>query len=255
MDQATGNTLSGGTGMATSGHADAVALSVTPSFAASVTQHLGPAPYTPAESSTDGLVAATARPTATCGTCHADLGRLPTTAHFCPRCGAPRFEPDLADLVGPLDTSATSDASNASEHEVLPVLPLDDAEACVDEWLEAEAADRRVAEWNRLRAAFDANQPSPAKEAQPVAGASPPVATSFVPAFRTAAGAASLVLIGYANAMFRLGRRYERGHGVSRNPGEAVRCYTKAARLGNVAALDRLAPQCVAPAAMVASHA
>lgn len=51
----------------------------------------------------------------------------------------------------------------------------------------------------------------------------------------------SHMLVGYSNAMYNLGRRYETGLGAARNPGEAARCYFKAARLGNVWALARLA--------------
>jgi TPR repeat protein len=48
------------------------------------------------------------------------------------------------------------------------------------------------------------------------------------------------LILGYANAMFRLGWRYENGQGTSRNAEEAVRCYFKAAKLGNDSALARL---------------
>lgn len=51
----------------------------------------------------------------------------------------------------------------------------------------------------------------------------------------------SLMLVGYSNAMYKLGRRYETGLGAARNPGEADRCYFKAARLGNFWAVARLA--------------
>lgn len=51
----------------------------------------------------------------------------------------------------------------------------------------------------------------------------------------------SLMLTGYANAMYNLGRRYEAGLGTGKNPREAARCYFKAARLGNFWALARLA--------------
>lgn len=51
----------------------------------------------------------------------------------------------------------------------------------------------------------------------------------------------SLTLSGYSNAMYKLGRRYESGLGAARNPREAIRCYFKAARLGNLWALARLA--------------
>ena len=46
----------------------------------------------------------------------------------------------------------------------------------------------------------------------------------------------SVVLRGYANAMFRLGLHYE----VRHNGDEAVRCYGKASRLGNEPARARL---------------
>lgn len=50
----------------------------------------------------------------------------------------------------------------------------------------------------------------------------------------------SQILEGYANAMYKLGRRYESG-GSRGNFREALRCYCKSARLGNVPALARLA--------------
>jgi len=50
----------------------------------------------------------------------------------------------------------------------------------------------------------------------------------------------SAILRGYANAMYNLGRRYEVA-AANRNPREAIRCYLKAARLGNVMAFARLA--------------
>ena len=56
------------------------------------------------------------------------------------------------------------------------------------------------------------------------------------------------MLAGYANAMFRLGWRYETGHGTPRNTDEAIRCYFKAAKLGNANALARLAPKCMGEA-------
>ena len=49
------------------------------------------------------------------------------------------------------------------------------------------------------------------------------------------------IVIGYSNALFTLGWRYERGVGPSRNPSEADRCYRKSARLGNLDAMVRLA--------------
>lgn len=46
----------------------------------------------------------------------------------------------------------------------------------------------------------------------------------------------STILRGYANAMYRLGVRYE----VRRNEAEAVRCFGKASHLGNEPAKSRL---------------
>jgi len=48
------------------------------------------------------------------------------------------------------------------------------------------------------------------------------------------------ILRGFAAALYRLGRRYEAGLGTSNNPNEAQRCYYKAAKLGNLAARQRL---------------
>jgi len=50
------------------------------------------------------------------------------------------------------------------------------------------------------------------------------------------------ILIGYANALYHLGWRYECGSGTPRNMPEATRCYKKSARLGNLDAIVRLAP-------------
>jgi TPR repeat protein len=68
------------------------------------------------------------------------------------------------------------------------------------------------------------------------------------------------LILGYANAMFRLGWRYENGHGTCRNAHEAVRCYFKAAKLGNTSARARLTSQGApdadtAPPAETADHA
>ena len=61
----------------------------------------------------------------------------------------------------------------------------------------------------------------------------------------------SVVLRGYANAMFRLGVHYE----VRHNDNEAVRCYGKASRLGNEPARVRLTNIPVAHCTPDASHA
>jgi hypothetical protein len=49
------------------------------------------------------------------------------------------------------------------------------------------------------------------------------------------------VVVGYSNALFSLGWRYERPGSPSRNLPEAIRCYRKSARLGNLDAAVRLA--------------
>lgn len=51
----------------------------------------------------------------------------------------------------------------------------------------------------------------------------------------------SLIIQAYACALAHLGQRYQLGHGVQRNPDEALRCYLKAARLGNDPARSHLA--------------
>jgi len=61
------------------------------------------------------------------------------------------------------------------------------------------------------------------------------------------------ILIGYSNAMFKLGWRYERGQGTFRNLPEALRCYRKSARLGNSDATMRLASGDAAKPARVRS--
>jgi TPR repeat protein len=50
----------------------------------------------------------------------------------------------------------------------------------------------------------------------------------------------SPMVLGYGNALYTLGWRYERG-GANGNKPEAVRCYRKSARLGNRDATVRLA--------------
>ncbi len=48
------------------------------------------------------------------------------------------------------------------------------------------------------------------------------------------------VVVGYSNALWRLGWRYEHGRGAIRNMPEALRCYSKSAGLGNVEAAARI---------------
>jgi hypothetical protein len=51
----------------------------------------------------------------------------------------------------------------------------------------------------------------------------------------------SLILLAFGRALFNLGFRYETAVGSRRNVEEALRCYQKAARLGDAGAADRLA--------------
>ena len=55
-----------------------------------------------------------------------------------------------------------------------------------------------------------------------------------------ATGPTTPILVGYGNALFSLGWRYERGAAARRNLPEAIRCYRKSARLGNEDAAVRL---------------
>ena len=66
--------------------------------------------------------------------------------------------------------------------------------------------------------------PLPASVAPPVSLPSPPF------------------LLTYGRALFNLGWRYETAVGSRRNPNEALRCYGKAARLGDALAIRRLTP-------------
>ena len=62
-----------------------------------------------------------------------------------------------------------------------------------------------------------------------------------------------LILFAYGKAMFNLGLRYETAVGSSRNVEEAFRCYQKAARLGDMSAVQRLATPPPLPAPDTAS--
>jgi TPR repeat protein len=57
----------------------------------------------------------------------------------------------------------------------------------------------------------------------------------------------SQIVQGYAKALYKLGRRYEMGRGTAKIPTEALRCYTKSARLGNLMAFARLAARMIDP--------
>ena len=73
-----------------------------------------------------------------------------------------------------------------------------------------------------------------------LSGHTPPPDAPAVPNGFGAAGSLSGMVVGYANAMFKLGWRYESGNGAARNPDEATRCYFKSAKLGNPDAAAKL---------------
>lgn len=75
---------------------------------------------------------------------------------------------------------------------------------------------------------------SPARPSQPSRESMP---STFTPLPAADRPSMSCIVRGYANAMFKLGVRYE----VRHNDHEAVRCYGKASRLGNEPAAARLA--------------
>ena len=59
------------------------------------------------------------------------------------------------------------------------------------------------------------------------------------------------MVVGYGNALWRLGWRYEHGRGTPRNVAEAIRCYHKSAGLGNVEAAARLDVRAGEPVPMI----
>lgn len=61
-----------------------------------------------------------------------------------------------------------------------------------------------------------------------------------------APNATSVMVEGYGKALFRLGQRYESGSATTANVREALRCYSKSARLGNAWALARIASHLMA---------
>ncbi len=161
-----------------------------------------------------------------CIRCQADLTGDRRIARFCPRCGTRRL--DVAAEANPVAAASRSTAPPFSEGFVL-----------------SEPDDGTAA------APPQAVIPIAAQAGAWLSMAQPPGVIAFGP-HRTMRGHSnnddvhSLMLLGYANAMYRLGWRYETGLGGGHQPQEALRCYFKAAKLGNIAALTRLAPQCVA---------
>src|SRR5436190_10541053 len=164
---------------------------------------------TAGESRADVVAPAGPCRSAQCPRCQADLSRVHRSAHFCPRCG------------GSLDANSTMVAPTPSCTKA-----ADSADSVAVNYNLRSVATA----WRQLRGAH----------------ASLPHVRGFPSDGSVAADSHSLMLLGYANAMYRLGWRYETGLGMGRNTEEALRCYFKAAKLGNSAALARLAPRCVA---------
>jgi predicted RNA-binding Zn-ribbon protein involved in translation (DUF1610 family) len=169
-----------------------------------------------------------------CIRCQADLTGDRRSARFCPRCGARRvYLTDEAALLIISDDSPAaafseqlivSETQEAAPPAVMPPPPIPVMPQAIA-WAQVNWVQQAVA--------------SAAAPAKPQAPTPPQSSNGDIH---------SLMLLGYANAMYRLGWRYETGLGNGRNPQEALRCYFKAAKLGNTAALSRLAPQCVAGA-------
>ena len=68
-----------------------------------------------------------------------------------------------------------------------------------------------------------------------------PAVADGLPAPFAAVFPPSLILLAYGKALFKLGLRYETAFGSRRNVEESMRCYHKAARLGDASAIERLA--------------
>jgi TPR repeat protein len=138
-----------------------------------------------------------------CPRCQTSLAHVAASARYCPRCGLNLCPP-----------------SGVPPVPVVPLLPSEEF---------ARTAHARVEDWIRLREQLDA-------EVTTVPGSN-----ALAPTPPISPGSRSLIVLGYSNAMYRLGWRYETGNGTGRNTDEALRCYCKAARLGNPAALARMA--------------
>ncbi|MDB5297443.1 MAG: hypothetical protein JWO31_3426 [Phycisphaerales bacterium] len=207
-----------------------------------------------------------------CRRCRSDVAR-PAVARFCPRCGTalhplwPAPSPDAFAVTSPNAGPIGAHAPNADPADAdpaddpvpwewvaaalpapspaaapLPVIPLADPvptppalpNALDFGRAQATAVEAIVGEWQRLRAAGVSLAPPPSAAGRD--GRRPDDARPY--------GPRSAVVVGYANALCRLGWRYESRPAAARNVPEAVRCYLKAARLGNPDALARLSPQC-----------
>ena len=157
-----------------------------------------------------------------CPSCDGDLVRLPHSAHYCPFCGSHlHAAPPTPAFSEPAFSTPASDVDGLSP-ESIALLEEAAANASVPE------CDPAIVRFARV---FAVRAPA-VPPTQPMPRANPPVPSPK--------GRRSPMVQGFARAMYLLGRRYERALGAQHNPTEAQRCYDKAAKLGNSAAIERL---------------
>jgi len=139
-----------------------------------------------------------------CLGCVADLSRLPPLARYCPRCGVEIHlgTPPDVEVIRMISACGGTQPRRAGAVPHTDMPPI----YVKGRWRQL---DPLTGSWQRIRAATPRGP--------------------------------SLILEGYGNALYKLGRRYETAVGAAQNVSEAERCYCKAARLGNLWALARLA--------------
>ena len=170
-----------------------------------------------------------------CRSCGAGIA-VPEAARFCPCCGttlrARGISPAEADA---LDRFA---AIREAEQALPPFAPRPSCPPPLSSFVVGVNVDEQEELPPFARLADGSEQPDERPDGIPPIGPTPPP----LPALPSAPlrNFHSDVLIAYASALFRLGWRYERGHGAPRNLAEAIRCYYKSARLGNRSAAERL---------------
>ena len=151
-----------------------------------------------------------------CPRCEADIARLPA-ARFCPRCGAALRPAAVPAIL--IDVPTAPDEAAAAEQPTAEAGPPADPPSRT----ESGRAETLLGEWQRLQRSGALQEP-----------------VSITSSANRLDGPRSPIVTGYANALCRLGWRYESHLGFERNVSEAVRCYLKAARLGNEEALAKL---------------
>jgi hypothetical protein len=147
---------------------------------------------------------------AECPRCRRLLATMPRGAKFCPKCGSDLSAEPAADAQPPLAAEALEQSVGAK----------------VQAFFKSAAAPNA----DDLHASFG--------ELQSIIRG---YGKDDLPP--TLENVHSLILLGYANALLKLGWRYEHGQGVLRNKEEADRCYQKSAKLGNVFARAKISGQ------------